>query len=148
MNIIVDNYIWFIVSGVVILLTTIGYYADKTNFGKKKLNEATDKDSLSNINKISDEMPVIPANIPIASTLNNQTQSIADITTPINEPLSDDSVSNGASINNIDEMSILDNSASNIVPPIASESIDVGPSNSDLNLPNNAQVTDDDIWKF
>ena len=78
MNIIVDNYIWFIISGAVILLTTIGYYADKTNFGKKKLSEATDSDSLSNMNNNNDEMPVIPANTPIASALNSQMQPISD----------------------------------------------------------------------
>ena len=39
MDFIVDNYIWFIVIGVVILMAVIGYIADKTDFGRKGKNE-------------------------------------------------------------------------------------------------------------
>ena len=35
MDFITDNYIWFIVGGVVILMAIIGYIADKTDFGRK-----------------------------------------------------------------------------------------------------------------
>ena len=35
MDFIVDNYVWFIVGGVIILMAVIGYIADKTDFGRK-----------------------------------------------------------------------------------------------------------------
>ena len=35
MEFIVDNLVWFIAGGVVILMTIIGYFAEKTDFGKK-----------------------------------------------------------------------------------------------------------------
>lgn len=148
MNIIVDNYIWFIISGAVILLTTIGYYADKTNFGKKKLGEATVGDSLSNMNNNNDEMPVIPANTPIASTLNSQIQPITDATSPINEPIPDNLSSNVLMNDNFVGTQVPGNSISNEVPLMPGETTNAGITNAPLNTNNSIQGTDDDIWKF
>ena len=148
MNIIVDNYIWFIISGAVILLTTIGYYADKTNFGKKKLSEATDSDSLSNINSNSDEIPVIPANTPIASTLNSQMQPITDATSPISEPIPDNLSSNILMNDNSVGTQVPGNSISNGMPLMPGETTNAGIINAPLNTNNSIQGTDDDIWKF
>lgn len=148
MNIIVDNYIWFIISGAVMLLTTIGYYADKTNFGKKKLSEATDSDSLSNMNNNNDEMPVIPANTPIASTLNSQMQPISDDTSPINEPIPDNLSSNILMNDNSVGTQVPGNSISNEVPLMPGETMNAGITNAPLNTNNSIQGTDDDIWKF
>ena len=41
MDFIVDNYVWFIVVGIIILMAVIGYIADKTDFGRKGKEEAT-----------------------------------------------------------------------------------------------------------
>lgn len=35
LDFVVDNYIWFLVGGIVLLMTLIGYFAEKTQFGKK-----------------------------------------------------------------------------------------------------------------
>lgn len=48
MEFIVDNLVWFIAGGVVILMTIIGYFAEKTDFGKK----------LSTSNHAEDERPI------------------------------------------------------------------------------------------
>ncbi len=48
MEFIVDNLVWFIAGGVVILMTIIGYFAEKTDFGKK----------LSTSNHVEDEKPI------------------------------------------------------------------------------------------
>ncbi len=148
MNIIVDNYIWFIISGAVMLLTTIGYYADKTNFGKKKLSEATDSDSLSNMNSNSDEMPVIPVNTPLANALNSQPQPITDTTSPINEPIPDNLSSNVLMNGNSVGTQVPGNSISNEVPLMPEETTNAGITNAPLNTNNSIQGTDDDIWKF
>lgn len=148
MNIIVDNYIWFIISGVVILLTTIGYYADKTNFGKKKLSEATDSDSLSNISGNNDEIFVIPSNTPITSTLNSQMQPISDATSPINEPIPDNLSSNVLMNGNSVGTQVPGNSISNGMPLMPGETTNAGITNTPLNTNNSIQGTDDDIWKF
>lgn len=148
MNIIVDNYIWFIISGAVMLLTTIGYYADKTNFGKKKLSEATDNDSLSNMNSNSDEMPVIPVNTPLVNALNSQPQPISDATSPINEPIPDNLSSNVLMNGNSVGTQVPGNSISNEVPLMPEETTNAGITNAPLNTNNSIQGTDDDIWKF
>ncbi len=41
MDFIVDNYVWFIVVGIIILMAFIGYIADKTDFGRKGKDEDT-----------------------------------------------------------------------------------------------------------
>lgn len=39
MDFIVQNYVWFIVGGIIILMAVIGYIADKTDFGRKGKEE-------------------------------------------------------------------------------------------------------------
>lgn len=41
MDFIVDNYVWFIVVGIIILMAVVGYIADKTDFGRKGKDEDT-----------------------------------------------------------------------------------------------------------
>lgn len=48
MEFIMENYIWFIIGGIVILMTIIGYIADKTNFTKKEENKEKIKHSKKN----------------------------------------------------------------------------------------------------
>lgn len=38
MEFVVDNYLWFLIGGIVLLMIIIGYFAEKTNFGKLPLN--------------------------------------------------------------------------------------------------------------
>lgn len=35
LDFVIDNYIWFLVGGIVLIMTIIGYVAEKTEFGKK-----------------------------------------------------------------------------------------------------------------
>lgn len=49
MDFITENYIWFIVGGVVVLMAIIGYIADKTDFGRKgKTEKIVDKKKKKN----------------------------------------------------------------------------------------------------
>ena len=43
MEFIVDNYIWFIVGTVILLMTLIGYIAERTDFGHRKVEASIDK---------------------------------------------------------------------------------------------------------
>lgn len=38
MEFVVNNYLWFLIGGIVLLMIIIGYFAEKTNFGKIPLN--------------------------------------------------------------------------------------------------------------
>lgn len=44
MQFITDNYIWFFVAGIIILMTVIGYIAEKTDFGHKEVKKTESKE--------------------------------------------------------------------------------------------------------
>lgn len=83
MTIIIDYYIWFLIGGVVLLLITIGYLAEQTNFGKSqfggKIIEQVNNDS------IGLESPVIPSDLRI-NDVNNNINGIEDVKQTVNEP--------------------------------------------------------------
>lgn len=55
MEFIADNYIWIIIVGIIILMTIIGYIADKTDFGKKKPEKKNKKQEENNLDEITVE---------------------------------------------------------------------------------------------
>lgn len=63
MEFIVENYIWFIIGGIVILMTIIGFIADKTNFTKKKENREkikhSKKSEVEEIEELPEEEPMV-----------------------------------------------------------------------------------------
>lgn len=71
MQFIVDNYIWFIVGGVVLLMAIIGFFADRTDFGRKefqkRLKEPKEKskDSKKETSKKGKVEEVIKEEVPI-----------------------------------------------------------------------------------
>jgi hypothetical protein len=56
MDFIIDNLVWFIVAGIVILMTIIGYFAEKTNFGKNT-PESENENEDTNVEKVEKEKP-------------------------------------------------------------------------------------------
>ena len=48
---ILNNYTWFLVGIVLVLLAIVGYYADKTNFGQNKKNTSKENDTTEESNK-------------------------------------------------------------------------------------------------
>ena len=69
MEFITENYIWFIIAGIIILMTIIGYIADKTDFGKKKpekkkkekepkqKDEIVETDEMADLDEVPVELP-------------------------------------------------------------------------------------------
>lgn len=55
LDFVIENYIWFLVGGIVLLMTIIGYIAEKTEFGKKTNNK---KEKVSVKEEI--KTPVVP----------------------------------------------------------------------------------------
>lgn len=45
LDFVIDHYIWFLMGGIVLLMTVIGYYAEKTEFGKKQPEKKQKKES-------------------------------------------------------------------------------------------------------
>lgn len=53
MDFIVDNYLWFAIGGIAILMIIIGYFAEKTDFGRKPLrNKENKKEELPEENNL------------------------------------------------------------------------------------------------
>ncbi len=55
LDFVIENYVWFLVGGIVLLMTLIGYFAEKTQFGKKKSKKQE---------KIVEKAPVKSVKIP------------------------------------------------------------------------------------
>ena len=58
LDFVIENYVWFLVGGIVLLMTLIGYFAEKTQFGKKKSKKQE---------KIVEKTPVETVEIPSVS---------------------------------------------------------------------------------
>ena len=67
MDFIIENYVWFIVAFVVIVMAIIGYFADKTDFGRK-----IEKKEKKQNNKKNEKIKVE------AKGINELTQNIAE----------------------------------------------------------------------
>ena len=164
MNFITDNYIWFIISGGSLLLITMGYYADKTGFGKYKFGEKHDKTDGSN-----NEQPVI-INMPINEALanhnitTNNTNNVNNINTNNNVNNITNTNSNSITVNqnvqkndSISEINMnLSNDATNVSNSVGVPEVNIlnsGTSSEPVNSP--VQGTDfdllkdnEDVWKF
>jgi hypothetical protein len=62
MDFITDNYVWFIVGGIILVMALIGYIAERTDFGRK---ESTKKEKKEKIEKTNKEAVVAPPVQPI-----------------------------------------------------------------------------------
>lgn len=91
MDFIRDNYVWFIVGGIIIIMAIIGYIADKTNFGRDKIEkEPKDKKEKVKNNKQPEKIEIedkgigdltqslSEANIGEANQINDLTQSLSE----------------------------------------------------------------------
>lgn len=144
MDFVIDNYLWFVVGAIVLLMIVIGYFAEKTNFGKEPLKskkEATNieqpseekvdivEEATENIN--ADEMTTIPEEIsePLKEEVSDFNISEEDL----NVPFGDQKVETQVEVLPVDE-------SVNDVPEVP----DV-PEISDNGI---SDESEDDVWKF
>lgn len=88
LNFIVENYIWFIAGGIILLMTIIGYFAEKTKFGKvpnesktkKKEKIVKQQDSASRLEKKIDE--IAAAEVPVQETMEDAMENLDAIEYP------------------------------------------------------------------
>lgn len=104
MDFIIENYVWFIVAFVVIVMAIIGYFADKTDFGRK-----IEKKEKKQNNKKNEKIKVE------AKGINELTQNIAESNKDVASTNQDENVVN---IDQIKEQEKLD------PMPIDNENID------------------------
>lgn len=103
MDFITDNYIWIIVAVVIILMTLIGYIAEKTDFGKKEFakREKKEKQKKSKENKkkaVKEEQPIVEESaetktMPVEitdATKQEEVTPLENTEVQFGEPLADD----------------------------------------------------------
>lgn len=87
MEFIVDNIVWFIVGGVVILMTIVGYLAEKTDFASKKYREKSGQEKEKKVVKTEEPIAEIPDNNVEEIESPIQNVGVADMITKPEEPI-------------------------------------------------------------
>ena len=151
MDFIVDNYFWFIIGGIVVLMIIIGYIAEQTDFGRKPFPK---KEKPSKENDIQKDAPEDSTIIPEDTTLNdlindNSLEEIEDDTNVAAEPefTFDDNEGFSAEV----ESENVDESIEEPMPELAeSEAVeeDVELEETDLVEDVVTDNSEDDVWKF
>ena len=91
MDFILDNYVWFIIGIIVLLMAIVGYIADVTDFGRKsfskKTKETKEKPKEDKVEEVKDTLAnvdtVVNNELPVDNT--EVTEVPADVPEPINE---------------------------------------------------------------
>lgn len=143
MEFIIENYLWILISIIVVLMGIVGYIADRTGFIKKSEKPKQPKQSKQVKEKNTNQMeqPIIIEDKGIDELLKNSEKNTSqmekeeninsDISTPLEE---------NANIEEVDQ---------SLFAPLESnetelKSVDVTP----LEEIDNAPSTEEDIWKF
>lgn len=79
MDFIYDNYVWFIVIGVILFMALIGYIAEKTNFGRKQFEKKVKKEPRSKKTKKQKEIPEVEEEVPVEPSIEEDKNNEAQI---------------------------------------------------------------------
>ena len=151
MDFVVDNYLWFIAGGIVVLMIIIGFIAEKTDFGRKPFNQ-NKKEKRAKNKKVEDSEDEI-------SVENNEEEAVMDsgFDLPIDDaPIEDalvaetDEVENG--LETPIEEALPEDTEDQLVPdldiPEISDAVEVAEENLDVVEDIVADDSEDDVWKF
>lgn len=178
MEFFVDNWLWFLVAGIIILMTLIGYIAEKTDFGRKEIQPKPKKEKVKKVKEKAkkvkgndepvevleiekdDVKPELQVSLATDSILEKEPvesiikpEETEEFPEELKVPFGDNSYED--SINNIPESDNHDNLVEEVVEeePIEDQKLD-DINTPDIELPDlNAVVAeveddDDDVWKF
>lgn len=157
MEFVMENYLWIAIGGIALLMIIIGYFAEKTDFGRKPLRnkenkkvELTEEESLSNIEEetegLVEEDAVIEEDLNTPLTA-DEFQMPEDVVEESNETL----------IPDIEETELVEEDAvveEDLNAPFGDLQVDNKGEEipEDVNTPIEEQVEDDsaedDVWKF
>lgn len=154
MDFIIDNYIWFIVVGIIIIMAVIGYIADKTDFGRKLSIQKEERPKKEKkVKEKKEKIKVQPKGINELTQEVVDNNKVNDLT--INEIKQDNPVNN----ENIDQSlfaPLTDDNVNEVIQQpdeqIEKEELkNIEPTKLENPIPenNNQPVAEDeDIWKF
>ena len=152
MDFIVDNYVWFIGGGIVLLMIIIGYIAEKTDFGRKPFS--TKKANKEVKNEVKEETVE-----EVAETENTESpvegltdfvveDGFADVEIPEDVVEEDNVVEPAEGTVEETEIPAIEEQIADVdIPEIAAEEADV-PEIGDVVEEAVADDSEDDVWKF
>ena len=121
LDFITNNAVWFISGGILIVLVTIGYYADKKGLGSKKVEKPVVEPE--EVEEIKEEKPKtkkpkkevldIDMDIPFVANVDDIKEEKKEENEDLNVPFGDSSLDEFASKSNNEEASTLDEYATN-----------------------------------
>ena len=158
MDFIVENYVWFIVGGIIILMAVIGYIADKTDFGRKGKDNQTNEEKPKKESKPKKTVEKKEKIKVEAKGINELTQKATQNGQMENNPVLDTKTNISQNNENIDQslFAPLTDNVSEVIPQNNevvenTELKNVEPAKlEDDTKENNIQpvAEDEDIWKF
>lgn len=107
MEFVMNNIMWFIFAGIILLMTMIGYYAEKTDFGR---NVDDDNKKSKKEKKSKDNKKEEPAGIPVLENIevekNTGNNSVIENTNPLDEEVTniENNNSDNASLETVNEI--------------------------------------------
>ena len=171
-NLVVTNYIWFLVGAIIILLAIIGRYADKSNFGRGDVSKDEEKteDPLETVeDKTLEELMDESKDAEVEDTQSVETEDVQQEEVVAEQPIDDNVNLNSEQILSDENIKKLDEEFDSVIPQskIVNEGLleeidelsfdkskNLGimdiPDVDDLDLPDikDLSSSDDDIWKF
>lgn len=150
---IVDNYIWFAIGVVVILMIIIGFIAEKTDFGRKPFGSSKKEKEVSNEEPV--EVPVVEEvaqNSDALDDLDNNELPDLSSAEEIEEPAAyDEPEIAGENIADIptDGAAVSDDDTEDLNVPFGDQEVDEPVADdSDLVPEVEEESSEDDVWKF
>lgn len=168
MDFVIDNYLWFAIGGIVILMIITGFFAEKTNFGKKPLNS-------KKVKEVTEDTVVesVPTPVPQVENMENKNDvlPVTDVPVEIPEgldaPLEVTPNTEGKTLNELANVTIPDedlnapfgdpiNASVEVPEPISdvpdsveiNDNLDVPELNKVSEISESPETDEDDVWKF
>ena len=149
----VDNWLWFLVAGIVLLMTLIGYIAEKTDFGRKEIEKKEKpkkeeiKEQVVEVEKQEVVEPEVQISLatPIEEQTTQENLTMEEVPEELMVPFGDVTFDNLN--NNVDTLEV-PNEVASPVEELKMDDIQT-PELPDLNSVVEDTDTDtDDVWKF
>lgn len=149
MDFVIDNYLWFVIGGIILLMIIIGYFAEKTNFGKKPLSEKKPKEETKEVE--------VPEEVEEPSVTELEDKGLNDILgQPVEEDLTvpmDDLLQVDVEENEIDTLPEVELPEEDLNVPfgdvgVKTEEPEVETPDVPEIIEEEQETDEDDVWKF
>lgn len=124
LDFVIDNYIWFLVGGIVLLMTIIGYVAEKTEFGKKT-KKSTKKETKAVVQEV--EVPVVSEPEEVVETEEKPSENEVEETIEPEEELQSEMVVNEPKeepMEDLDDIEIKEPISNALETPVSEEAVE------------------------